>query len=197
METTAIPSERTGERSRLRFWGFVFLIGPLPVVLLTSAVYFELIVPRYAPALLCISLGALWGLAFGIRMRQLSRAIVGLNLGVVLGFLNETILAYSGWDFVSVTTISSTSMGILTGILRTERPGLIRTFVAGFCVGFGAVSLLAIVFGVLLFMIIDRVPLALEKMLLVSALALSSAACATVLLTGAKRASDERREDHA
>lgn len=147
MESNAKPAERTGERSLLRFWGLVFLLGPLPVCGSFALLLLRLIPNEIGPVETCGFFGALWGLASGIRSRTLSRAILGLNGGVLAG-------SGSGWLILDggpgqpmyASIVVALAMGLLTGFLRMHRPDRLSSFVKGVAIGFFALLAMSITF---------------------------------------------------
>lgn len=147
MENIAKPPTRTVERSRLRFWGVVFLLGPLPVCGSLALLLAKLMPNEIGPIPTCGFFGALWGLASGVRSRKLSRAILGLNGGVLMGSAAGLIIVNSGQirrAFASV--VVALSMGFLTGLLRMQSPDRVTSFFKGMAVGFLALIVMCFMF---------------------------------------------------
>lgn len=147
MESIAKSPTRTAEHSRLRFWGLVFLLGPLPVCGSFALLLAKLMPNEIGPVPTCGFFGALWGLASGVRSRKLSRAILGLNGGVLMGSAAGLIIESSGHiqrAFASI--VVALSMGFLTGLLRMQPPDRVTSFFKGTAVGFIALIVMCITF---------------------------------------------------
>jgi hypothetical protein len=147
METIPKSLERTPERSRLRFWGLVLLLGPLPVCGSFALLLAKLMPNEIGPVPTCGFFGALWGLASGVRSRKLSRAILGLNGGVLMGSAAGWIIEDSGsMQRAFASIVVALSMGLLTGLLRMQPPDRVVSFFKGTAVGFSALLVMCITF---------------------------------------------------
>ncbi len=149
METIPKPSERTAERSLLRFWGIVFLLGPLPVCAALTTLMLNWMPTEIArPIPTCGFFGALWGLSCGVWSKQLLRCMIGLNVGAILGagagWVLETLLRPSA--AVEAVIVCTFSLACLAGAVRVQRPKRLATFISGFVSGLGAFFVMALVY---------------------------------------------------
>jgi len=147
METIAKPVERTAERSRLRFWALVFLLGPLPVCGSLGLLFLKWMPNEIGPVETCAFFGALWGLASGVSSGHLARAFIGLNGGAVVGLIAGSLINLSNPNQrVYASMVVAVAMGFLAGLLRMQAPHRVKTVFKGMAAGFCGLLAMCITF---------------------------------------------------
>jgi hypothetical protein len=194
-----VQSEKDLRNERVRFWVQVILLGPLPlvaVVELSRADLFprELLAPFIFPFI-----GGLLGLTVGLSTRSLSRVLLGLNGGALMGYAFGKVLVlldpsrYFLFEFL----LAAVMLGVLSGVLHLgyARPGhrfglgFGLGFVKGFLAMFAAISVLYPM-GVLI--LILNIRGSGEHLMIFISLATASTLCTAILSTRETRAGDRQ-----